>query len=233
MEASLDQGSHVLSEPGRPAPPCAVVIFGAAGDLTKRKLVPALYNLKALGLLPREFAIVGVARREKTHEQFREEQTRDIAEFATTRVDGALWAELREAMYYQAGELSDPAVYTQLADLLAQVAKRHGTGGNTLFYLAIPPSLFGEVVRRLGEAGLVRERGGFLAARHRREAVRPRPRVRPDAQRRAGRGAARGPDLPDRPLPREGDGPEHPGLPLREQPARADLEPDATSTMSS
>jgi glucose-6-phosphate 1-dehydrogenase len=159
MEASLDQGSHVLSEPGRPAPPCAVVIFGAAGDLTKRKLVPALYNLKALGLLPRGFAIVGVARREKTHEQFREEQTRDIAEFATTRVDGALWAELREAMYFQAGELSDPAVYTQLADLLAQVAKRHGTGGNTLFYLAIPPSLFGEVVRRLGEAGLVRGEG--------------------------------------------------------------------------
>jgi glucose-6-phosphate 1-dehydrogenase len=159
MEASLGQGSHALSEPGRPAPPCAVVIFGAAGDLTKRKLVPALYNLKALGLLPREFAIVGVARREKTHEQFREEQTRDIGEFATTRVDGALWVELREAMYYQAGELSDPAVYTQLADLLAQVAKRHGTGGNTLFYLAVPPSLFGEVVRRLGEAGLVRGEG--------------------------------------------------------------------------
>ena len=159
MEASLGQGSHALSEPGRPAPPCTVVIFGAAGDLTKRKLLPALYNLKTLGLLPREFAIVGVARREKTHEQFREEQTRDIGEFATTRVDGARWAELRDAMYYQAGELSDPAVYTQLADLLAQVAKRHGTGGNTLFYLAIPPSLFGEVVRRLGEAGLIREEG--------------------------------------------------------------------------
>ena len=159
MEASLDQGSHALSEPGRPAPPCAIVIFGAAGDLTKRKLVPALYNLKALGLLPRELAIVGVARREKTHEQFREEQTRDIGEFATTRVDGTLWAELRETMYFQAGELSDPAVYTQLADLLAQVAKRHGTRGNALFYLAIPPSLFGEVVRRLGEAGLVRDEG--------------------------------------------------------------------------
>ena len=153
-------GSHVPPEPGRPAPPCAVVIFGAAGDLTKRKLVPALYNLKGLGLLPREFAIVGVARRDKSHEQFREEQTRDIREFATTSVDEALWAELREGMYFLAGELSDPAVYAQLADLLAEVAKRHGTGGNALFYLAIPPSLFGEVVRRLGEAGLVREEGG-------------------------------------------------------------------------
>ena len=153
------QGPHALSGPARPAPPCAVVIFGAAGDLTKRKLVPALYNLKVLGLLPKEFAIVGVARREKTHEAFREELTRSIVEFATARVDAAIWGELREALYFQSGELTDPAVYTQLADLLAQIAKRHGTGGNAVFYLAIPPSLFGEVVRRLGEAGLVRQEG--------------------------------------------------------------------------
>ncbi len=159
METSPARREQALSGPGRPAPPCTVVIFGAAGDLTKRKLVPALYNLKTLGLLPREFAVIGVARREKTHEQFREEQTRDIREFATARVDETLWAELREAMYFQAGELSDPAVYTQLADLLAQVTKRHGTGGNVLFYLAIPPNLFGEVVRRLGEAGLVQQEG--------------------------------------------------------------------------
>jgi glucose-6-phosphate 1-dehydrogenase len=109
------------------------VIFGAAGDLTKRKLVPALYNLKAAGLLPREFA--------------------------TTQVVDALWAELRGATYFQAGELSDPAVYAQLANLLAEIAKRHGTGGNVLFYLATPPSLFGEVVRQLGSAGLVQADG--------------------------------------------------------------------------
>jgi glucose-6-phosphate 1-dehydrogenase len=151
--------NHALAGPGRPAPPGTVVIFGAAGDLTKRKLVPALYNLKMAGLLPPEFAIVGVARREQTHEQFRQEQTRSIREFATTRVDETLWGELRAAMYFQAGELSDPAVYTQLADLLAEIAKRNGTGGNVLFYLATPPNLFGEVVRRLGEAGLVRQNG--------------------------------------------------------------------------
>jgi glucose-6-phosphate 1-dehydrogenase len=127
--------------------------------LTKRKLVPALYNLKTLGLLPKELAIVGVARRDKTHEAFRDEQTQSIREFATTRVDAAPWAELRDAMYFQAGELSDPTVYTELADLLGQIAKRHGTGGNVLFYLAIPPDLFGEVVRHLGEAGLVRQEG--------------------------------------------------------------------------
>jgi glucose-6-phosphate 1-dehydrogenase len=137
-----------------------VVILGAAGDLTKRKLLPALYNLKAAGLLPKEFAIVAVARREKTHEQFREEQTQTIRQFATTRVDEALWGELREAMYHQGGELSDPALYPRLADLLAEVARRHGTGGCAVFYLATPPSLFGEVVRHLGEAGLVSQDGG-------------------------------------------------------------------------
>src|SRR5215471_20049594 len=159
MDTSPGQGSHALSGPGRPAPPCTVVIFGSAGDLTKRKLLPSLYNLKAAGLLPREFAIVGVARREKTHEQFREEQTRDIREFATDPVDDTLWGELRDAIYFQSGDLSDPATYTQLADLLAQIAKRHGTGGDVLFYLAVPPNLFGEVARRLGEAGLLRQEG--------------------------------------------------------------------------
>src|SRR5262245_6177445 len=159
MTALPGHENHALSGPGQPAPPCTVVIFGAAGDLTKRKLLPALYNLKVAELLPREFAIVGVARRDQTHEQFRDEQTRSIREFATTRVAEKLWGELRDAMYFQAGELSDPAVYTQLANLLAEITKRHGTGGNVLFYLAIPPNLFGEVVRRLGEAGLVRQNG--------------------------------------------------------------------------
>jgi len=159
VQATAGQGQEALAGAGRPAPPCTVVIFGAAGDLTKRKLVPALYNLKTAGLLPREFAIVGVARRDQTHEQFRDELTGSIQEFATTRVDAKLWGELRNAMYFQAGELTDPAAYAQIADLLAEIAKRHGTGGNVIFYLATPPSLFGEVVRRLGEAGLVQTDG--------------------------------------------------------------------------
>src|SRR4029450_10177513 len=103
VEGTLGQGQQALAGARRPAPPCAVVIFGAAGELTKRKLVPALYNLKAAGLLPAEFAIVGVARRDQTHEQFRDEQTRSIREFATTRVDEALWAELRDGVDFQGG----------------------------------------------------------------------------------------------------------------------------------
>src|SRR5258708_13799303 len=98
----------------RPSPPCTIVIFGAAGDLTKRKLVPALYNLKAAGLLPRQLAIVGVTRKEKSHEQFREEQSKDIHEFATQAVDETLWAEARSALYYQAGEFTNPEPSTKL-----------------------------------------------------------------------------------------------------------------------
>src|SRR3989475_651332 len=144
----------------RPAPPCTFVIFGAAGDLTKRKLLPALYNLKAAGLLPRRFAIVGVTRKEKTHEEFREEQTKDIHEFATQRIDETLWEELRGCLYYQAGEFTDPATYTKLEALLKEVSTTHGTGDNVLFYLATPPEFFGEIVKRLGETGLSRQGAG-------------------------------------------------------------------------
>src|SRR5258705_3496689 len=139
----------------RPSPPCTIVIFGAAGDLTKRKLVPALYNLKAAGLLPRQLAIVGVTRKEKSHEQFREEQSKDIHEFATQAVDETLWAEVRSALYYQAGEFTNPETYSKLKTLLDEAAKTHHTMGNVLFYLATPPEFFGEIVKRLGEAGLV------------------------------------------------------------------------------
>jgi glucose-6-phosphate 1-dehydrogenase len=144
----------------KPSPPCAIVIFGAAGDLTMRKLVPALYNLKASGLLPRQLAIIGVTRKEKSHEQFREEQSKAIREFATRPVDEALWDEIRAGLYYQAGEFTDPAMYVKLAALLDEVGKTHGTGGNVLFYLATPPNFFGEIVKRVGEAGLARQTGG-------------------------------------------------------------------------
>ena len=142
-----------------PASACTIVIFGAAGDLTKRKLLPALYNLKATGLLAREVAIVGVARQEKGHEQFRDEQSAAIKEFATRDVEGALWGGLRDALYYQAGEFTAPETYSKLAALLHDVERKHGTGGNVLFYLAVPPNFFAGIVQRLGEAGLVREDG--------------------------------------------------------------------------
>src|SRR4030067_2871390 len=121
-----------------PAGPCAIVIFGAAGDLTKRKLLPALYNLKANGLLPQELAIVGVTRKEKSHEQFRAEQSQDMRDFATQAVDEGLWGELRRGLCYQAGEVTDPATYPKLVALLEEGAGTPRTGGNDLFYTASP-----------------------------------------------------------------------------------------------
>jgi glucose-6-phosphate 1-dehydrogenase len=152
--------AHVLSGPERPAPPCALVIFGAAGDLTRRKLLPALYNLHTYGLLPRELAIVGVARRPKIHAAFREEQSRAIREFATAGVDDARWAALRDALYYLPGDVGDPTTFARLAGLLDQVAERHGTGRHVLFYLAVPPEQFGPIVRGLGAEGLTRQDAG-------------------------------------------------------------------------
>ncbi len=151
---------HGLAGVARPSGPCTVVIFGAAGDLTKRKLVPALYNLEAAGLLPKEFAVIGTSRKEMSHEQFREDLTHDMAEFATRPLDPALWDKLRPALYYIPGEFGEPESYMALGGLLADVGKRHGTGGNVLFYLAVPPEFFGEIARQLDAAGLTDEEDG-------------------------------------------------------------------------
>ena len=150
--------TNALAGTERPTPPCILVIFGAAGDLTKRKLLPALYNLRANGLLAKEFAVVGVTRKPKTHEQFREEQTRDVLEFSPTSVDSGLWSELASSLYYVAGEFRDPDTYARLAALLPEVTRTHSTAGNVLFYMATPPEFFGDIVRGLAAAGLARER---------------------------------------------------------------------------
>jgi glucose-6-phosphate 1-dehydrogenase len=146
--------------PERAGDPCAIVIFGAAGDLTRRKLVPALLNLSSYGLLPGDFAVVGVARKEMSDEGFRGEQTKDIHRFATAGVDEEAWKGFRERLYYVSGEFGQPELYTKLASLLNDVAGRHRTGGNVLFYLATPPQFFAEIVKGLGAAGLAREQGG-------------------------------------------------------------------------
>jgi glucose-6-phosphate 1-dehydrogenase len=141
--------------------PCAMVIFGAAGDLTKRKLMPALYNLQANGLLPRELAIIGVARRPKKHEEFRAEMTRELGEFATREVEERLWSELRDRLYYVEGDFADPALYGRLGALLKEVEGARDTHGNVLFYLAVPPDRFAQIVDGLGQAGLAKEETGW------------------------------------------------------------------------
>ncbi len=142
-----------------PGDPCAIVIFGATGDLTKRKLLPSLYNLRLNGLLPREFALVGVVRRSMDDEAFRDLMSAEIREFATASIDPALWADFRARLHCVAGDLESPETFRRLGDRLAELDREHHTGGNALFYLATPPDVFGPLVRRLGEAGLTREEG--------------------------------------------------------------------------
>jgi glucose-6-phosphate 1-dehydrogenase len=146
---------------GRPGDPCIMVIFGASGDLTKRKLIPALYNLAKDNLLSKEFALVGFARNELTSEQFRDMIGKEIGEYATTKVDPDLWQWFARRIYYMAGDFDDPAAYDKLRDLLVQIDKEHGTRGNYFYYLATAPGFFSPIVKQLGAAGMVSEEKGW------------------------------------------------------------------------
>lgn len=146
--------------PGQPGPPCVMVIFGAAGDLTRRKLIPAIFNLARSGLLSERFAIVGLARAKMSTEQFREKLRADIREFATGEVDPKLWEQLEKGLYYVDGEFQDAGAYKRLQELLATVDAQHGTQGNYFYYLATGPEFFLQIVQQLGSAGLVQESEG-------------------------------------------------------------------------
>lgn len=137
--------------------PCAIVIFGATGDLTKRKLLPALYNLAAAGLLPKQFAIVGYASPAQTGDSFRDQLTRDIKEFPTGPIEPRIWDWFLERIRYVQGDFQDAAAFERLASTLAEVDERHRTEGNRLFYLATAPRFFSEVIRQLGRAGLAKQ----------------------------------------------------------------------------
>ncbi len=155
---------------GRPSDPCIMVIFGGAGDLTRRKLFPALYNLAKNQLLSREFAVIGVAHSDMSTEDFRKKVTASMKEFATEQVDPDLWEWFQRRMYYLAGEFDDKALYPKLRDFLNKVDKDHSTHGNFLFYMATGPNFFGMVVEQLAAAGLMEESPG-----HWRRAVIEKP----------------------------------------------------------
>ncbi len=146
---------------GRPADPCVMVIFGASGDLTKRKLIPALYNLAKENLLSKEFALVGFARSPMTSEEFRQKIGEEIRQFATTQVDPDLWHWFSRRIYYVSGDLENTDCYQKLTAQLNEIDKEHGTRGNYFYYLATSPNFFGPVVRQLGQCGLVKEETGW------------------------------------------------------------------------
>jgi len=139
--------------PGRPGDPCIMVIFGAAGDLTRRKLLPALYNLAKAQLLSREFAIVGVAHNAMSTDDFRKKLSEDIRRYAGSEIDPDIWEWFTRRIYYVTAEFDDKDLYSKLKTDLAKVDKDHSTHGNYFFYLATAPRFFGPVVAISG-AGL-------------------------------------------------------------------------------
>jgi glucose-6-phosphate 1-dehydrogenase len=150
-----------LGESRKAVDPCTVVIFGASGDLTARKLIPALYHLFAEKALPTPFRVVGFARREKTNESWRTELRAALDQFSRTKpVDEGIWKAFSETIFYCKGDISDRDAYKKLAaDLNAAPDER--VRKNLLFYLATSPSQFGEAVEHLHNAELLhREEGG-------------------------------------------------------------------------
>ncbi len=136
---------------------CVAVIFGASGDLTRRKLMPALYNLAVSRVLPGNFAVVGVARRTKTHDEFRAEMREGVAKFSRRKVDPALWTDFERSIGYVSGAFNQPQTYADLRTHLQRIDADRGTRENRLFYLAVPPSEFEPILSGLREAKLVAE----------------------------------------------------------------------------
>lgn len=163
LEKELELAPH-LAEPVPAGPPqsgpCVMVIFGATGDLTARKLLPALYNLAKSNLLSREFAVVGVGRSNYSVDQFRQLMAQKLQAFATSSVDEDLRDWLMRRVYFVSGEFHDPQLYARLAQTLAEVDKNHNTHGNYFFYLATSPNFFGGIVDQLGASELACEKNG-------------------------------------------------------------------------
>jgi len=157
---STEPGSDTPPPSDSPqAPPCTLVIFGASGDLTKRLLMPALYNLSAGKLLPEGFRIIGVDHNENSDEGWRRDLTETLHSFTTDhtsefhpeRIDEAVWGFVRERLHFRHGDFSEPATFTDLAGAMT---------GNVVFYLAVSARFFGPIVEQLGAAGLLKQGDG-------------------------------------------------------------------------
>src|SRR5438132_5209290 len=134
--------------------PCTIVIFGATGDLTHRKLVPALYNLAADGDLPPAVIIAGFARRTKSDDDFRRDLEQSTRKFSRQAVRDEIWSTFSQSIFYHQSEFGDESGYKRLAKRLDEIDKNHGTRGNRLFYFAAAPDQFEAILKHLKAAGL-------------------------------------------------------------------------------
>src|SRR5271154_2805041 len=147
--------SPVPLQPERIPDACVVVIFGASGDLTKRKLLPALYHLEQSGLLPKDFAVVGVARR-PLEKSFAPDMKEGIISGGGVEKDEAKLDPFVGRIQYHAMNFDDAAGYDALKKVLADIDKKFGTKGNRLFYLATAPEYFSDIVKYLGDHGMAK-----------------------------------------------------------------------------
>ncbi len=138
----------------RGAPPTAVVIFGASGDLTARKLIPAVYNLAADNLLPPDFHFIGYGRKEMTDDAFRDLATEAIKEFSRRELSSDVWGRVAARTSYVAGGYDDPEAFDRLAQHLDEIEQQVGRDVQLLFYISTPPSVFAPILRNLGASGL-------------------------------------------------------------------------------
>ncbi|MBV9582292.1 MAG: glucose-6-phosphate dehydrogenase [Chloroflexi bacterium] len=141
----------------RPAPPCAIVIFGASGDLTHRKLIPAVFDLFQAGLLSKHSAVIGFSRSPLTDDDFRRTAREGLDHYGSV-ISERLWDEFRSSLHYMSGQFDEPASYQKLRERLERIDAAHGTQGNRIFYMATPPELFQTITAQLGDAGLSQRR---------------------------------------------------------------------------
>ncbi len=154
----MAEDASPFAETPAPPGPCTIVIFGATGDLTRRKLLPSLCNLSARKLLPEKFAVVGYAFDQLDTAAFTKATAEGVRAMAPEGFDPAKWDELAEGrLFFQQGDFDKPEGYKRLKDLLAKVDEQCGTEGNYLFYLATPPRFFGTIVEQLAAVGLTTE----------------------------------------------------------------------------
>ncbi len=202
--------------------PTVVVIFGASGDLTKRKLLPALFHLEQSGLLPSEFEVVGVARR-PLQDEFSKDMREGILQFGGVKEGEQKLDEFMAKVSYHAMNFDDPEGYGKLKTLLEGIDQKKGTKGNRLFYLATAPEYFADIIEQLGAHGMAKPPQGKVHTIIEKPFGHDLDSAR-QLNDEVNRGLCRRPDLPHRSLPGQRDGTEYPDLPLCQRDLRAGLE---------
>jgi glucose-6-phosphate 1-dehydrogenase len=142
--------------------PFSLVIFGASGDLTNRKLIPALWSLYAARTLPEPFLIIGTGRTEMSDEAFRAKMREGVRQFARLKIpNDNVWSRFAASLVYVPGDPNEAALYGRLRRTLEDAERRHGGPANRLYYLSTPPSLYDDITAQIGKAGLAEEHGGW------------------------------------------------------------------------